>query len=278
MKNKTYINYFLLVLGSFLSALAINLFLLPNNIVVGGVSGLATVIHSFVPIPVGTIMILFDIPLFVLAFILVGRSFGGKSVVSSILFAVFIDLTASFTVVTKDFILASVAGGAMLGFGIALLIKSGATSGGTDLAAGILVKYFTKYTISQMLFILDGAVIILAGIVFKNFEIMLYAIIAILVSTKIISMVTEGINYAKTVFVISDSAESIANAVINEMNHGLTTLYGRGYYSGDEKTILLCVIYANEFTKLKKIVNRYDEKAFLILSETKEVHGEGFKI
>lgn len=271
------LKYLAIVLGTLIAAASINLFLLPNNIVAGGVSGLATVIHSLVPIPVGAMMLAIDIPLFIFGFKNLGGSFGMRTIFASVLFSLFVDATSFLPLLTTDSLLASIYGGAMMGLGLAIVFRMGATSGGSDLAAKIISGLIPHFTVSQALFVIDGIIIILAGVVFKNMEVMLYAIIAIFVSSKIITIVSEGVNYTRAVYIISDYSDQIAHEIMNKLERGVTTLYGKGNYSGEEKDVLLCVVRNYELAKIRKTAKAIDENAFIILTEAKEVFGEGFK-
>jgi uncharacterized membrane-anchored protein YitT (DUF2179 family) len=175
-----------------------------------------------------------------------------------------------------DYLLYSIFGGFLMGVGIGLVFKSGATTGGTDLAARILHHYFPGLTISRALLLIDSAVIIFAAIAFRSFLLALYSILALYISTKMIDVIIEGTNFAKSVFIISDHADAIAKDIMNELDRGVTALRGTGMYSRADKTVLYCVLHRSQMQQLKSLVRRIDPAAFVILGDVTEVLGEGF--
>jgi len=185
-------------------------------------------------------------------------------------------LTPMLQPLTNEVILASIYGGVLGGVGMGFVFRGGGTTGGTDLIAALTSYFFPHFSIGQGLFLIDGVVITLAGIVF-DVELALYAAITIFVSTKLIDIIQEGFNVSKSVFIISDHSQEIKDEILANMRRGVTALRGYGGYSGREKDVLLVTINRAEITKLKNLIRDIDDKAFVIMNEAHEVLGEGFK-
>ncbi|WP_027717660.1 YitT family protein [Desulfovirgula thermocuniculi] len=264
-------------LGVLLVALGLDLFLVPNKIAAGGVSGLATVIYHLTGAPVGMTMLALNVPLFLLAVYRLGLRFGFRSLYGTVSLSLVVDALAPFLPVpTHDPLLASIYGGVLSGLGLGLVFRYRGTTGGTDLAAAVLRTY-TGANVGQLLFLVDGAIVLAAGFSFRSWELAMYALITIFVTSWLIDQVQEGISYTKAFFIISPRAEAIARAVLLELNRGATAIKGRGMYTGEEREVLLVVVNRAEVTRLKDLVYREDPRAFVILADVHEVLGEGFK-
>jgi len=267
-----------ILIGCFLAAIGLGLFLVPNNIASGGVTGAAMVLNSFFPsIPVGLMSILLNIPIFIICLMILGPSFGIKSLVATILLGFSIDILYKYPAPTDDIFLASVFGGFIIGIGLGIVIRSNATTGGTDLLAKIIHKITPVISIGQILLIIDIAVLISAAIVFKSFEIGLYAALSLYVTSFLMDAVIVGINFSKAAYIISDKSDIISTAILTTLDRGVTGLNGKGMFSGSDKTILLCVLRKREIPKLRKLVKEIDLNAFVFLSEARDVFGEGFE-
>ena len=164
-----------------------------------------------------------------------------------------------------------------MGVGLGLVFKSGATTGGTDLAARIVHHFIPNYTMGQILLFIDTSIIVFASVVFGSVTLGLYAIITLFVSSKVIDAIIEGVNYAKAVLIISDSSQEISDRILNDLDRGVTALRGKGMYTGTDKQVLLCIVERGQIPRLKEIVSSIDKKAFVILTDIREVLGEGFK-
>ncbi len=269
-------DYLIITLGSLITAISINMLLVPNKIAPGGVSGAATVLYYLFQFPVGTTMLVLNIPLFILGIRYLGGTFGVKTLFSTVILSVIIDLTTFLPVITEDPLLASLYGGAIMGAGLGLVFRSGATTGGTDLAAKIVHKFVPFLSLGQILLFIDFVVIVFAAAVFKNYDLALYAIVTLFVASKLIDGILEGVNFAKAVFIISTKAEHIAEKVLKDLDRGVTGLNGTGMYTGENKTVLMCVLARREIPVLKSIVKEIDKDAFVILTDVREVLGEGF--
>ncbi len=270
------IDFIGITIGSALLALSLSLFLIPNKIAAGGLSGLATIIYYWTGLPVGTMTLLMNIPLFIAGVKFLGRSFGARTIYGMILYSLFIDLFQPLVpVITKDLLLASIYGGVLGGLGLGIVFLSKGTTGGTDMIAR-LINHFTNLSMGQGLLLADGIVVLLAGVFFSA-EVALYAAITIFINSKTIDLVQEGINYKKAAFIISGESEDIKINIMEELDRGVTVLKGEGGFTGQEKNVLYCIINRAELSKLKRMVYSHDQNAFMIISNVHEVLGEGFK-
>ncbi|MGI6113350.1 MAG: YitT family protein [Mahellales bacterium] len=274
MRREELYRYIGIVAGTFITSLAFNFFLIPNRVAPGGISGIATVLFYVFRLPVGITMLVLNIPLFIAGLKVLGGIFGFKTLIATILLSFFIDI-AKVRPLTQDIMLASVYGGIVMGFGLGIVFKAGATTGGTDLGAKIVHKFFPFITIGWVLFAIDFCVVITAAVVFGP-EQALYALVSLFIASKIIDIVQEGLNSAKAFIIISDHNDAIGRAVLEKMGRGVTNLSGEGMFTGNKRSVLLCVVSRLEITRLKNIVYEIDPKAFVILTDVREVIGEGF--
>lgn len=266
-----------ITIGSFITALGLVAFLIPNKIAAGGVSGLSTILYYLFKFPVGITMFIINIPLLLFCVKELGMKFGAKSLYGTFVISFFVDFLAVWITKpwTDDPLLSAVYGGVLCGLGLGLVFRSKGTTGGTDLAAA-LIHRFLKVSIGYSLFAIDAMVIILAGIVF-NVEQALYALVAVFVTSKMIDVVQEGISYTKAAMIISEEYELISKALLKGMERGVTSFKSKGVYTEKEREVLLCVVPQSEVSTLKSIVYGVDPKAFVIVSNVHEVLGEGFK-
>lgn len=263
--------------GVFLLALGLDLFLVPNKIAPGGVSGIATILHYLLGVPVGMTMLALNVPLFLSGIYRLGLKFGFRSLYGTISLSLFVDGLAPYLpVATRDPLLAGVFGGALVGLGLGIVFRYRGTTGGTDLAAAILRTY-TGANVGQLLFLVDGLVVLAAGFMFHSWELAMYALITIFITAWLVDLVQEGISYTKAFWIISEESDRIARSVIKDLNRGATALKGRGMYTGRPREVLLVVVNRAEVTRLKDLVYEIDPQAFIILADVHEVLGEGFK-
>ncbi|WHH61397.1 YitT family protein [Petroclostridium sp. X23] len=270
-------SYFLIIIGSAMTAASINMFLTPNKIAPGGLSGIGIVLYYLFGLPVGTTMLVLNIPLFILGIRHLGGVFGVKTLFSTVILSVMIDSTTFLPVLTREPLLASIYGGIMMGAGLGLVFRSGATTGGTDLAAKIIHKFIPFLTLGQLLLAVDFSVIVFAAVVFGDYELALYAIITLFVGSQVIDGILEGVNFAKAVFIISNKSQYISERIMKDLDRGVTGLGGKGMYTGKDKVVLMCILKRTEIPIIKSIVKEIDSNAFVILTDVREVLGEGFK-
>lgn len=269
-------NYLGITLGAVLTAIALNMFLIPNKVAAGGVSGFATVLHYLLGLPVGMTMLALNIPLFLISVKILGAKFGANTLFGAAVLSLAIDLSAPYTpVLTADLLLSSLYGGVLTGIGMGLVFRFKGTTAGTDLLAAIINKLF-KVSVGQALLSVDFFVIAFAGLAFASAELSLYALISLFVTSQIIDLIQEGPSTSKAFFIVSGEPDAVARKIMEEMDRGVTFLQGRGGYTGESRDVLFCVVTTSEVTKLKDIVNSIDGKAFVIVADVHDVLGEGF--
>ena len=275
LKNEQVLAYAQILLGSLIGAIAYPLFLVPNHIAPGGLTGIATVLNFLFQWPVGTVSLLLNIPLFIIGYRSMGRVFAFRSLFATVLFSLLIDLIP-LPPMTMEPLLGAVFGGVLLGAGLGLILRGGATTGGTDMAARMVHSHFQHISVGALLFVIDCLVVLLAGVTIEA-EYALYAFISIFVSTKVIDVVMLGLSTDKACYIISSQYEAIKELLIVKLDRGVTVLHAEGGYSGQSRPVLLCVVSAQELGRLKAMVRSMDENAFVFISDAHEVLGEGFR-
>lgn len=269
------LQYIYILFGSGIIALAFNVFLLPNNIASGGVSGISTILKSTLGWEPAFVQWSFNIPLFIAGVLLLGRQFGIKTLVGTIFLPFIVFLSNDLEPWTNDPLLGALFGGISVGLGLGLVFRGNASTGGTDLAAQIIHKY-TGLTLGTCVAIIDGLIVLSAAIVF-DIERGLYALIALYVTTKTIDLVQIGLGRSKMTLIISNRQAEIQEAILNKIDRGVTKLSAYGGYTDHERPVVMCVVDQTEFTKLKQLVKTIDPTAFIIVMDASEVLGEGFK-
>ena len=265
------------LVGSFIIAIAVSLFLLPNEISSGGFSGIATIAYYILKIPMGTTILVLNIPLFIMATFKIGKSFLIKSVVGTVSLSFFIDWLNTFSQLTDDKILACLYGGAITGLGTALILKANSSTGGSDLLSLIIKEYKPNFETGKLIMTIDFAIVLLNVIFLKKIEIGLYSAITIYIMGKVIDIVFEGLYFTKLVYIISDKNQEISREIETKVKRGVTGMYGKGMYTDTEKLVLMCAINRRELSEIKYITKKIDPKAFLIVTNSREVLGVGFK-
>lgn len=277
---KVFFDYMGITIGTFLVAVGLFFFLEPNTIAPGGVTGLAIVIQKASGIPMDVTNLAINIPLFIIGILTLGRAFGAKTAYGtaslSLFIRILITIFGSEINATRDLLLAAIFGGVVLGIGIGMVFRSGATTGGTDLAGAILNKYIPGFSTAKLMMMIDLIIVAAAGIVNKNIETSLYSIISLYVLVKVADFIVEGLNYSKAFYIITDYSEEISREIFERLGRGVTALKGKGMYTGRDKEVLLCVINRAQITKLKDIVHSIDNQAFIMVTTIHEVLGEGF--
>ena len=265
------------ILGSFIMAIGVALFLLPNQLSSGGVSGIATITYYLFNLPMGIVIILINIPLFLIAIFKVGKSFFVKSIIGTISLSVFIDMMDKLDPLTEDRFLACVYGGIIIGLGTAILLKSKTSTGGSDLVSFIVKAYNPEIRTSNIIIIIDTIIVTLNMFVFKQIEIGLYSAIAIYLMGKIIDIVFEGIYFTKLLLIVSDKTDEIAKEIGENIQRGVTGLYGKGMYTDKEKLVLMCAAARRDVARIKMATRKIDPNSFIIITNSREVVGLGFK-
>lgn len=267
-------DYLLLTVGALLTAFAFAAFFVANDIAPGGVTGIATVLSSVTGLNVGLLSFLINVPLFAVGWRRVGVRFAVRSFISMLLLSLFIDLMPEFDL-AGNMMLAAIFGGVTMGAGLGMVVRAGATTGGTDMAAMIIHEHMSMFTVPMVLFTIDGIVVVVAAL---NFGVQagLFALIALFVSTKTMDSVIKGFNTAMQFLIISSNQEEIVRRIHTEMDRGCTRLEATGTYEGRKNGALLCVVPRMEASRLKKIVSECDAHAFVTVCDVHEALGEGF--
>lgn len=275
IRNSELVSYLLVTAGTFFMATGINIIYEPLSMVTGGFSGIGIIVKKMLDVPVGMTTLILNIPLFILAKKQKGGSFLKKSLYAAVCFSAALLIVPSYEVRNEDYLMAAVLGGALNGVGLGLVFSQNTSTGGSDLLCSLLGRWFPGFSISELLIVVDG-IIVLAGMGFFGMQTALYSIVAVFITGKVSDALLDGLKFAKMAYIISDSPLVISSAIMNELERGVTGLKGTGMYSGNNKTVLMCVVSKKEVVKLMEIVKNADKNAFIIVTEAKEVQGEGF--
>ena len=267
------------IIGSALVGAALSVFTIPNDIAPGGVSGLATALAYITPIRVSIWTLMLNVPLLIGAWKLLGRRSLIFTLVCTGLLSLFIDLSAMFLpVYNNNELIASVFGGAISGLGIGILFLRGISTGGTDLLALLLHKPFPNVANGTLLLIADATVVAVAVCIFHEIDVALYSTIAIVVSSKVIDALAQGVDYAKVIYIITSDGERITEMINSRTDRGATVIPALGGYTKDNKQIVITVTRRNVLSQTLRLIKQTDPAAFTFVTDSTEVHGEGFKI
>lgn len=265
----------LILIGTWLMGAAVNIIYEPLHMVTGGVSGLAIVVQSLIGIPVWLTNMIINIPLLITAAYIKGKRFIIKTLYATVCFTVALYIFPTFEVAHGDYLLAALVGGVISGAGLGLVFYTETSTGGSDLLGTIIQRKLRHYTVAQLIMVIDGAIVLIGAFQFglKN---ALYAVIAVFVTSKIMDGILEGIKFSKAVYIISEHYEQIATDIFVNLDRGVTALSAKGMYTKKQKQVLFCVVSKKEIVSLMDIVAKNDAKAFVIVTDAREVMGEGF--
>ncbi|WP_040213303.1 YitT family protein [Clostridium polynesiense] len=270
--------YLFITIGSILIAIAVEYFFIPNNLATGGITGLSLVINHYLPmLSTANIMIILNIILFLTGVIALGKAFGAKTLYGGFGLSAFMWFIENFLepfAVTSDLMLASLFGSALLGAGLAVIFMQNASSGGTDIIAKILNKYF-NINMGMSVQAVD-LIVVVAGAVAFGLNRGLYSMLSVILNGVVINKVISGFNSCKEVMIMSGKIDKIKKYITVDMDRGCTILKGEGGYTGAETQVIYCVLGARELIRLKRYIREIDEKAFVTVNEAHEVMGEGF--
>lgn len=272
---KKLVEYAHILVGASVIAIAFNVFLLPNEIASGGVSGISTILKGVFNWEPAFVQWSLNIPLFIAGLIFLGYQFGLKTLIGTLFLPFVVFLTKDWEPWTLNPLLGALFGGIGIGLGLGIVFRGKGSTGGTDLVAQIVTK-FTGLSLGTTVAIIDGLIVLSAAAVF-NIEKGLYALISLFVTSKTIDLVQIGISRSKMVMIITNKEDSVREAILNKIDRGVTKLIAYGGYTDHERNILMVVIDQTEFTKLKQLVKSIDTSAFVVVTEASEVLGEGFK-
>lgn len=272
----------LIILGCTILAIGVESFYNPNNLVAGGITGLGIVIDNITKkylgfgIPLWFTNLACNVPLFVVAWHVLGKKFLGKTLATTLFFSFALFYASYLPDYRGDMILVCVYGGIFVGIGAGFVLRAMATTGGTELAVSILHKKMPHISVSKALFIMDASVILL-GLATFGPEKAMYAVASVFVASRCVDTILVGLNFSKAAFIISDKSEEIASAIMQQAQRGVTSFCGKGMYTKKDKNILLCVFSQKEIAKVKTIIMNIDNNAFLLFTDAREVLGEGFQ-
>lgn len=272
--------YLLIVLGCAIYAFGFQFFCYPNQIISGGVMGVAMIINALSGLPVGVLTILMNVPLFLIAWRRFGLDFLLGSLAGMLLMSVFVDLLAvtGYTA-TNDPMLGAVIGGVLKGAGMGIVFSTGATTGGMDIVIKLLRQKYNYLNFGTLMLGIDVSVIILYALILStnNYESAMYSLIAMFVSTKVIDLILYGLDNSTICYIISAKSEAlIAEITSGRMHRGVTVLEGEGAYSHEKKQVIMCVIKRNQIPEIRRLVRGIDEQAFVVMTDAKNVFGNGF--
>lgn len=280
-RKPLWMEYLMIIVGTGLMSLAINSVFDASGMVTGGFSGVAIIIKAWTKglvnggIPLWVTNCVLNIPLFFIAWRVKGFSFIKKAILGEVSLSAWLAIQPVFHLAGDDLLLAALYGGVIQGMGIGLVFLGGGTTGGTDMMAAIIQKFLQHYSISQIMQIIDGAVVVIGMYVFGIHK-ALYAIIAVYLVTKVSDGLIEGLKFSKAVYIITEKPEEIARMIMEDLDRGATGINVKGMYSGQDKLMLFVVVNKKEIVMLKEKVDEIDPQAFVIVTDAREVHGEGF--
>ena len=280
-RRSEWFSYLMIIVGSASFGVAIQNIYDPTGLVTGGFTGLAIIVKAITGqlmkggIPLWLTNTVLNIPVFILGYILMGRKFLGRSLFGTLMLSFWLYILPPLDLAQGDYMLAALFGGLFSGAGVGLVLRANGTTGGTDMVAALIHRKLRHYTVAQIMMVLDGSVVF-AGLFLFGIRSTLYAIVAIFVATNVSDSVLEGFNYSKAAYIITDQYEEIAKRIMEELDRGLTGLSAKGMYTNEDKCVLYCVVSMKEIVVLKELVSEVDRNAFVIVSDVREVLGEGF--
>lgn len=275
----TVVDYAVMLAGAVVYAISVVVFTAPNDIAPGGLTGVATMLNYMFGLPIGVLVLLMNVPLFVWGAVENGISFLTKTIIGTIFTSVFIDvLTPLMSAYTGDKILVAIFGGILNGIGLEMIFMRGGSTGGTDIVALNLHKYFPYFSTGNLIFIADAIVLVMVFFVYNSIESVLYAVVTIFFSIKVIDTISYGIarDNGKLMFIITDKYKEICNMIMNENERGITLLDGEGAYSGKLKRIIMCAVRSHQVYKITNTVKNADKNAFIIVTTAGSIKGKGF--
>ncbi len=275
--NKIIKEYLLITLGCISMAMGVAWFLLPNEISTGGFSGIATIVYYLFEFPLGTTILILNIPLLLIAYFRISKQLFFRSIYGTVVFSALIDIFDQIVPLTYDRFLGCIYGGVLMGIGTAIILKFRASTGGSDLLSYVIRSYKPQYRSSNLILITDTIIITINVFFFKAIEVGLYSAIAIFLMGKMIDLIFEGVNFTKVVLIISPKYKEIAEKIGKDVNRGSTGVYAKGMYTNEEKMMLLCVGSRTESYEIEQIAKNVDRTSFIIILNAREVLGKGFK-
>ena len=276
--SKTTVDIIYFIIGAAVYSIAVNVFLSPSGISPGGFTGIAAVLNHITSLPTGITLFALNIPVLILGYVKMGGLFIIKTAVATALTSFGIDITAKIIPPLKtDAILSSVFGGILMGVGLSLTMLRGATTGGVDIIGKLVNRKYPHLSVGKIILIADGAVIFLNALVYKNAQSALYSVVAIYASTRMMDTLLYGADRGKIIYIVTDKADYICREINGTLGRGVTKLSVVGGYTGEARTMLMCIVRAHEAAAVHDPVRQYDNRAFIVVTDAGEIIGEGFK-
>lgn len=276
-KKRVLLDYISITIAALIQSAAISLFLDPNSLAPGGVTGISIILHRVIGVETGTLILLINIPILAVGLWKFGLRFLLSTLYSTSLISCFTNIFAAFGPVTEDKLLAALAGSMMMAVAIGWVFKSGATTGGTDIIIKLLRLKYPHLKTGSLFLITDLTIVAISALVFKDINAALYAGIAVGITSYGLDIVLYGRDGAKLIYIISDHSEQITARLLSEVDAGVTHIQGQGAYSGKEKNVIMCVIRIQQAIRAEEIVKEEDPEAFMIVTSASEIYGEGYK-
>lgn len=265
-------------LGSFIYSVAVSVFISPNEISPGGLTGISTALNYLFNLPTGITLMILNIPILILGFWKFGGGFIVKTAIATGLVSLNLTITdyliPSFNI---DKILASVFGGILMGLGLSIVIRHGATTGGIDIIAKLINMKFRHLTVGRLILIIDAFIICFAAVIYGNIQSVLYSVVSMYASSRVLDIGLYGADKGRLIYIITEKADTICSDINSIAHRGVTILSARGGYTGKERNLLMCTVRIHEVAGIYDIVDKYDPNAFIVVSEAGEIIGEGFK-
>ena len=275
--KELFLKYLTITIATFIFAIGISMFLDPNSLAPGGVSGIAIILNRFIPLETGTLILILNVPIMLLGFWKLGWKVMISTAYATLIASVFTNMLTPFGAATRDPLLAALGGSLLVATGIGFVFKAGATTGGTDIIIRCIKLKKPHMKTGTLFFLVDFSIVIISAIVFRNLEVAMYAGISVIANTFILDFVLYGRDEAKVLYIVTEYPEEIALSFIEILDVGVTFLEGRGAYSRQEKLVIMCAMRKLDYPKAEEIIKQIDPNAFLIISSATEIYGEGYK-
>lgn len=271
--------YGVMVIGTIIYAAGIALFLDPNHLAPGGVTGISIILSNFIPIETGTLIFVFNIPLLILGYLKLGKKLIWRTFICVLLTSTFVDAIGKYygRALTDDLLISAIAGAGLVGFGIGLIMKKQGTTGGTDIVVRLIRRRYPHLKTGKIFSVMDCVIVALSAIVFRDIVVAFYALISVAVSAYVLDKVLYGTDEAMLTYIISDRSQDIADRLLKDLEVGVTFIQGRGAYSGKKKDVILVVMRKPVGPKAEEIIKEVDPTAFMIVSSAHEIYGRGYK-
>lgn len=276
---KLFREYGIMIIGTIIYAIGIAMFLEPNHLAPGGVTGISIILNSFIPLETGTLIFIINIPLIILGYLKLGRKLIWRSFFCVALTSAIVDVIGNYygRAVTDDLLISAITGAGMVGLGIGLIMKQQGTTGGSDIIVRLIRKRFPHIKTGKIFSVLDCAIVAVSAVVFRDIVIALYALIAVATSAFVLDRVLYGTDEAMLTYIISDHSQAIADRLLKDLEVGVTFIQGKGAYSGRQKDVILVVMRKPVGPKAEEIIKEVDPTAFMIVSSAHEIYGQGYK-